>query len=151
MIPVMVALARIMSEASHQLYHSTQRSLCDKSHLAMALDQRLLEWKASIPQYLNLDAHTLNDPEWAFKQKQVLRLSESPISTQIPHKTPLITTIGYYNTRILIHKPFLVAATANTDSSPDLSTHLHTCLAAARMSINMQYESFMHRIYIRTW
>jgi hypothetical protein len=60
--------------------------------------------------------------------------------------------LGYYNTRILIHKPFLVAATANPDLElPDLSIHLHTCLEAARASINMQYESFMHRIYIRTW
>ncbi|KAK4869906.1 hypothetical protein LT330_005630 [Penicillium expansum] len=133
MIPAMVALAQIMSEASHQLYHSMRRSMADKSCLAMALDQRLLEWKATLPAFLNLDAHALNDPEWAFKQKLVLRLR-------------------YYNTRILIHKPFLVAATANTDtSSPDLSVHLHTCLTAARMSINMQYESFLHRIYIRTW
>ncbi|KAJ5780668.1 transcriptional regulator family: Fungal Specific TF [Penicillium paradoxum] len=131
MIPVMVALSRIMSEASHQLYHSTRLSLSDKSHLAMSLDHRLLKWKANIPSFLNLDAHALNDPEWAFKQKLVLRLR-------------------YYNTRILIHKPFLVAATANT-TTPDLSTHLQTCLAAARTSINMQYESFMHRIYIRTW
>jgi hypothetical protein len=75
MIPVMVSLARIMSEASHQLYHSTQRSMSDKSYLAMALDQRLLEWKAAMPRFLNLDAHALNDPEWAFKQKLVLRLS----------------------------------------------------------------------------
>ncbi|CAI7607312.1 unnamed protein product [Penicillium discolor] len=133
MIPAMVALAQIMSEASHQLYHSMRRTMADKSRLAMALDQRLLEWKETLPAFLNLDAHALNDPEWAFKQKLVLRLR-------------------YYNTRILIHRPFLVAATANTGtSSPDLSVHLHTCLTAARMSINMQYESFMHMIYIRTW
>ncbi|KAJ6026952.1 uncharacterized protein N7446_004446 [Penicillium canescens] len=132
MIPVMVALSQINTEASHQLYHSTQRSMSEKSRLAMALDQRLLQWKANMPEFLDLDAHALNDPEWAFKQKLVLRLR-------------------YYNTRILIHKPFLVAATASTDTENDLSIHLHTCLTAARDSINMQYESFMHRIYIRTW
>lgn len=76
MIPVMVSLAQVMSEASHQLYHSTQRSMADMSGLAMALDARLLEWKANIPAFLNLDANTLNDPEWAFKQKLVLRLSK---------------------------------------------------------------------------
>ncbi|KAJ5520415.1 transcriptional regulator family: Fungal Specific TF [Penicillium fimorum] len=133
MIPAMVALAQIMSEASHQLYHSMRRSMADKSRLAMALDRRLLKWKETLPTFLNIDSHALNDPEWAFKQKLVLRLR-------------------YYNTRILIHKPFLVAATTHTDTSfPDLSAHLHTCLTVARMSINMQYESFMHRIYIRTW
>lgn len=80
MIPAMVSLAQIMSEASHQLYHSMRRSIADKSRLAMALDQRLLEWKETLPDFLNLDAHALNDPEWAFKQKLVLRLSEFPLT-----------------------------------------------------------------------
>ena len=80
MIPTMVSLAQIMSEASHQLYHSTQRSMSEKSRLAMDLDARLLQWKANIPSFLNPDATTLNDPEWAFKQKLVLRLRMSPIS-----------------------------------------------------------------------
>ncbi|KAJ5766598.1 uncharacterized protein N7511_004214 [Penicillium nucicola] len=117
MIPVMIALAQINTEASHQLYHSTKRSMDEKSRLAIALDQRLSQWKESLPSFLNLDAHVLDDPEWAFKQKLVLRLT----------------------------------ATASTATENDLSIHLHTCLTAARMSLNMQYESFMHRIYIRTW
>ena len=75
MIPVMVALAQIMSEASHLLYHSTRRSMSEKSRIAMNLDQRLLEWKARLPGFLDIDAASLNDPEWAFKQKLVLRLS----------------------------------------------------------------------------
>lgn len=75
MIPVMVALAQIMSEASHLLYHSTKRTMSEKSRIAMNLDQRLLEWKARLPGFLNIDAASLNDPEWAFKQKLVLRLS----------------------------------------------------------------------------
>jgi hypothetical protein len=77
MIPTMVSLAQIMSEASHQLYHSTQRSMSEKSRLAMDLDARLLEWRANIPPFLNPEATTLNDPEWAFKQKLVLRLRMS--------------------------------------------------------------------------
>lgn len=77
MIPTMVSLAQIMSNASHQLYHSTQRSMSEKSRLAMALDARLLDWKANIPPFLNPDTTALNDPEWAFKQKLVLRLRTS--------------------------------------------------------------------------
>lgn len=75
MILVMVALAQIMSEASHLLYHSTRRTMSEKSRIAMNLDQRLLEWKARLPGFLSIDAASLNDPEWAFKQKLVLRLS----------------------------------------------------------------------------
>jgi hypothetical protein len=79
----MVSLAQIMSEASHQLYHATKRSISENSRLAMDLDARLLEWKANIPSFLNPEATTLNDPEWAFKQKLVLRLRMSPLSGRL--------------------------------------------------------------------
>ncbi|GLA08509.1 hypothetical protein AnigIFM60653_010043 [Aspergillus niger] len=131
MIPAMVALAQIMSEASHLLYHSPKRSMSEMSQIAMSLDHKLLAWKATLPHFLNIDAASLNDTEWAFKQKLVLRLR-------------------FYNTRILIHRPFLAASASSTESS-NLFQHLHTCLDAARTSIQMQYESFLHRIYIRTW
>ncbi|PKY07980.1 hypothetical protein P168DRAFT_308153 [Aspergillus campestris IBT 28561] len=130
-IPVMAALAHIMSEASHQLYHSSKISTDEKSQIALELDRRLLGWKAKIPPFLDIDIVALNDPEWAFKQKLVLKLR-------------------FYNTRILIHRPFLAGATANTES-PALHQHLHPCLEAARNSIQVQYESFVHRMYFRTW
>lgn len=75
MIPVMVALGQIMSEASHLLYHSTKHTMDEKSQIAMNLDHRILEWKSNIPGFLDMDAASLNDPEWAFKQKLVLKLS----------------------------------------------------------------------------
>ncbi|KAJ5797572.1 transcriptional regulator family: Fungal Specific TF [Penicillium pulvis] len=102
MIPVMVSLAQIMSEASHQLYHSTQRSLSEKSRLAMSLDARLQEWKSNIPAFLNLDAHTLSDPEWAFKQKLVLRLSNICIFVLKQHVW-YNTTYALYGSMILLH------------------------------------------------
>ncbi|KAI9927803.1 hypothetical protein MW887_002655 [Aspergillus wentii] len=132
MIPVMVALAQIMSEASHLLYHSTKRSMTEMSQIAMSLDQKLWAWKANIPAFLAPDVAALNDPEWAFKQKLALRLR-------------------FYGTRNLIHRPFLVTSTSSTDSSPEFLQHVHICLDAARSGIQMQHESFMHRIYIRTW
>ncbi|PYH93807.1 hypothetical protein BO71DRAFT_326872 [Aspergillus ellipticus CBS 707.79] len=131
MIPAMVALAQIMSEASHLLYHSPKRPMSEMSQIAMNLDNRLLAWKTTLPPFLNIDAASLNDTEWAFKQKLVLRLR-------------------FYNTRILIHRPFLAVSASGTESSSRLQ-HLHACLDAARTSIQMQYESFLHRIYIRTW
>lgn len=75
MIPVMVALAQIMSEASHKLYHSTRLSMSEKSRLAMQLERRLQQWKKDLPGFLDVDRRRLNDSEWAFKQKLVLRLS----------------------------------------------------------------------------
>lgn len=73
----MVALAQIMSEASHLLYHSPKRSMSEMSQIAMSLDNKLLAWKATLPHFLDIDAASLNDTEWAFKQKLVLRLSKS--------------------------------------------------------------------------
>lgn len=72
-VPLMVRLSGIMFQASHLLYHSTNRSITDMSQIAMAMDQQVLEWKANLPGFLDLDAASLNDPEWAFKQKFVLK------------------------------------------------------------------------------
>lgn len=143
----MVALAHIMSEASHQLYHSSKFSMGEKSEIALDLDRRLLEWKTKIPPFLDIDIVALNDPEWAFKQKLVLKLREFDL---LISTTPSHAFAGFYNTRILIHRPFLAGATANTES-PALQQHLHPCLEAARNSIQVQYESFVHRTYFRTW
>ena len=155
MIPVMVALAQIMSEASHLLYHSPKRHTSEMSQIAMSLDNKLEEWKSNLPSFLNVDVASLNDSEWAFKQKLVLRLSKCSLKAfkqQSPRNNLLKYNLppGFYNTRILIHRPFLAASTCITES-PNLLQHGHICLTAAKASIQMQYESFLHRIYIRTW
>ncbi|KAB8245778.1 fungal-specific transcription factor domain-containing protein [Aspergillus flavus] len=102
MIPVMVALAQIMSEASHLLYHSPKRPTKEMSQIAMNLDNKLEEWKSNLPSFLNVDVASLNDPEWAFKQKLVLRLTykcnmnHSYIEyTYVPGKDP--TTPAFFN------------------------------------------------------
>ncbi|KAL3482533.1 fungal-specific transcription factor domain-containing protein [Aspergillus californicus] len=130
MIPSMVSFVQMMFEASHLLYHSSKRSLDEMSQIAMGLDNRLLCWKSSLPSYLDIDASSLNDPEWAFKQKLVLRLR-------------------FYFTRNMIHRPFLASASTTVNSIP--LQHVHICLGAAQATIQMQYEAFLHRIYFRTW
>lgn len=75
-IPVMVSLSHIMFEASHLLYHSTTSCLAEMSEIAMVIDRKILDWKANLPGFLGLDTPSLNDPEWAFKQKFVLKLSK---------------------------------------------------------------------------
>ncbi|OOG00144.1 hypothetical protein ASPCADRAFT_393841 [Aspergillus carbonarius ITEM 5010] len=127
MIPAMIALAQIMSEASHLLYHSPKRSMTEMSQIAMGLDNKLLTWKTTLPRFLDIDAASLNDTEWAFKQKLVLRLR-------------------FYNTRILIHRPFLAASASSTESS-NLLQHLHICLDAARTSIQMQWYNTTYALY----
>ncbi|EAU38418.1 predicted protein [Aspergillus terreus NIH2624] len=127
MIPAMVALAQIMSEASHLLYHSPKRSISERSRIAMALDRKLFDWKSNLPKCLNIDAASLNDTEWAFKQKLVLRLR-------------------FYNTFILIHRPFLAVSTSNAET-PNTLQHVYKCLDAARTSIRMQWYNTTYALY----
>ncbi|KAE8321065.1 fungal-specific transcription factor domain-containing protein [Aspergillus sergii] len=114
MIPVMVALAQIMSEASHLLYHSPKRPTKEMSQIAMNLDNKLEEWKSNLPSFLNVDVASLNDPEWAFKQKLVLRLTYKcnmnhsyTEYTYVPvpkkQKRWYNTTYALYGAMILLH------------------------------------------------
>lgn len=160
MIPVMVTLAQIMSETSHLLYHNPNCSIHEMSQIAMAIDKKLLDWKANLPKFLNLDAASLNDPEWASKQKLVLKLRKPLTYRSKETRNHLLTVrrTGFYNARILIHRPFLVASTSTSTSSSSSSTidgiylqHIPICLVAARANIQMQYESFLHKLYVRTW
>ena len=50
--------------------------MTEMSQIAMTIDWRILDWKANLPDFLDLDAASLNDPEWAFKQKFVLKQRE---------------------------------------------------------------------------
>ena len=60
-----------------------------------------------------------------------------------------LTIIGFYNARILIHRPLM--ATSDAQSSPDLELHTAVCLEGARKTIELLYEAYSHRHYFRTW
>ncbi|KFY40674.1 hypothetical protein V494_03393 [Pseudogymnoascus sp. VKM F-4513 (FW-928)] len=131
MIPVMVGLSRILKTASQDIYHDSTRSIQEKSHIGFQLEESLMLWKNGLPSFLNIDSVSLNDTEWAFKQKLVLRMR-------------------LYNARILIHRPFLVASSTSYNSS-QFSQHVEICLDASRKTIQMIHDCFAHRIYLRTW
>jgi hypothetical protein len=80
---------------------------------------------------LDLDLVSLVEPEWLTKQKIVL-------------------TLRFYNARILIHRPFLIAAAGGptTDISSD---HVNLCVEASRNTINLLYNAYANRPYFRTW
>ncbi|KAH6896738.1 fungal-specific transcription factor domain-containing protein [Thelonectria olida] len=131
-IPVMVDLARILREASLDIYHDvSERSLRKKSQIAFKLDTALDSWKRQLPSFLDLESFALDEAEWAFKQKLVLKFRS-------------------YNARILIHRPFLVASSASYDSS-EFSRHVEICLDASRATIQVIHESLAHRPYLRAW
>lgn len=74
-IPVMVELSQILKRASQEIYHdSTNLSMREKSRISFDLESSLSTWKNNLPDFLNVDRAGLNDSEWAFKQKLVLRM-----------------------------------------------------------------------------
>jgi hypothetical protein len=55
---------------------------------------------------------------------------------------------------MVIHRQFVVASTSTTGTGPGSAIflqHVHACLDAARASIQMQYNAFLHKFYVRTW
>jgi len=75
LIPVMVELSQILKTAEQDIYHdSAHRPISDRSQIGFKLEEALVAWKNNLPNFLNFDTVSLRDPEWAFKQKLVLRM-----------------------------------------------------------------------------
>jgi hypothetical protein len=76
MVSEMVHLAAILRRISKQIYHDSKGlDECQKSLVAIELDALLDKWKTQLPEWLSLDTASIREPEWATKQKLVLRLS----------------------------------------------------------------------------
>lgn len=57
---------------------------------------------------------------------------------------------GFLNAKILLHRPFLIAAATETDPAPYM-VHVSACVAASVEAILSLYEMYKHRPYFRTW
>jgi hypothetical protein len=76
MVSEMVHLAAILRRISKRIYHDSKGlDECQKSLVAIELDELLDKWKMQLPEWLSLDTASIREPEWATKQKLVLRLS----------------------------------------------------------------------------
>lgn len=125
-------LAYILKRTSEGIYHSPSAiSQLDKSVAALNLDRDLLHWKTQLAPIFDLDDTPLTEPESVTKRKIVLKLR-------------------FYSARILIHRPFLVAA-AYSGSSSQFVANIQHCLDASRETIHLLYDTFMNRPFFRTW
>ena len=71
----MLSLCEIHRRASKDIYHDAEhRSLAEKSRVSFELDESLTAWQDALPAFLNIDKVSLSDPEWAYKQKLVLKM-----------------------------------------------------------------------------
>ncbi|KAF2022829.1 hypothetical protein EK21DRAFT_82244, partial [Setomelanomma holmii] len=129
-ISVTVSLANLLKRASEELYQSVSITLRDRSLIAQDLDRALEAWRHNLPPPLNYTRVSLTEPERVSRQKIVLKLR-------------------YLSARILIYRKFVEAW--STDPETRFATELNVCLNAARSTIQLLFETYLHRPYFRTW
>lgn len=79
LINPMVDLAKILMWMTDNLsLHNSHTSLQRLSQTALNLDRELDDWKSGLPRELRFDTSSLEDSEFAMKQKTVLKLRPSP-------------------------------------------------------------------------
>lgn len=131
-VRLMVPLAHILKQLAEDVYPDrTDPDTNGASIKSLELDSRLEGWKAGLPLSWDLKHQSLTEPEWMTKQKTVLELR-------------------FLNAKILLHRPFLIAATTGSDPGIHAS-HVKTCIDASRKTIDVLYVAYMHRPYFRTW
>ncbi|KAJ0331927.1 hypothetical protein COL922a_011722 [Colletotrichum nupharicola] len=132
LINPMVDLAKILMWMTDNLsLHNSHTSLQRLSQTALNLDRELDDWKSGLPRELRFDTSSLEDSEFAMKQKTVLKLR-------------------FLNARILLHRQFLILKTPESDRKT-LSRHVSSCVKAATETIRFMHASYLHRPYFRTW
>lgn len=70
----MVTLADIFREISAYLQESDLD--LNRAEHSSRLQKRLTQWRADLPDVLSLHHHSLDEPDWAFRQKAILNLRE---------------------------------------------------------------------------
>ncbi|KAB5545741.1 fungal-specific transcription factor domain-containing protein [Coniochaeta sp. 2T2.1] len=130
-INCMVAMAKVLGDVAANTNHFEDDSpISEKTERATGLEGRLEDWKAGLPRALDIRAASLTESDMVIKQKTVLKLR-------------------YLNFRVLIHRPFLLLNTTNSNSM--LSRHVLSCVESARELIQFVYETYLYRPYFRTW
>ena len=73
-IPIVVALAELQRKVADEIYLTATTTMASKATTALQLDESVALWKAGLPSFLNFSSTSLQEPEWASKQKLVLHL-----------------------------------------------------------------------------
>ncbi|KAK2009018.1 hypothetical protein LZ32DRAFT_684178 [Colletotrichum eremochloae] len=132
LINPMVDLAKILMWMTDNLsVHNNHTSLQRLSQTALNLERDLEDWRSGLPRQLRFDMSSLEDSEFAMKQKTVLKLR-------------------FLNARILLHRQFIISKSLEADPNM-ISRHVTSCVEAATETIKFMHTSYLHRPYFRTW
>ena len=153
LINCMVELAGIVREisSSNRMFKDSF-AIGDRSTSCAELDARLVDWKSRLPPQLNLDTVSLDETELVTKQKVVLKLRR--LTIRVPCPVMIFTDklgSGFWNARILLHRPFLIVTAATNSDRETISIHIISCVEAAQESIRFMHNTYLLRPYFRTW
>ncbi|KDN67452.1 hypothetical protein CSUB01_06468 [Colletotrichum sublineola] len=110
LINPMVDLAKILMWMTDNLsVHNNHTSLQRLSQTALSLERDLEDWRSGLPRQLRFDMSSLEDSDFAMKQKTVLKLQADPnmISRHVTSCIEAATeTIKFMHTSYL-HRPYI--------------------------------------------
>ncbi|KAI1629100.1 fungal-specific transcription factor domain-containing protein [Exophiala viscosa] len=130
-IIAMVTLANILKQISEDLYQNLPPRLEELRTKASYLDTVLEDWKSSLPTVFYFSRRSLTEPERVTRCKIVLKLR-------------------YHSARILLYRRF-VETWASNDDNATIGREVSACLQAARTTIQLLYDTYLHNPYFRTW
>ncbi|KAL3440564.1 hypothetical protein BJX65DRAFT_26930 [Aspergillus insuetus] len=116
---------RAISIYSHE--HDSDRSQLE--HTSTHLQQLLSQWRAALPETFSLKQQSLVESDLLFKRKFILQLR-------------------YDLAQLLLHRPFLVTS---QQAHPAFLEHVRASSEAARSTITVLYDAYLHKPYLRTW
>ncbi|KAJ9608056.1 hypothetical protein H2200_007044 [Cladophialophora chaetospira] len=133
----MVEFARIIRKVSISIYMSAY-SLSERLANAAQIEPGMDAWIESVPVIIRPSFHgeqvsvMSRETKWARKQKHTLKLR-------------------YFNVKMVLYRPFLIAAAADNVSEMGLQAAVIKCVSAARDTIQMMHHMYCEVSYFRTW
>ncbi|GAM88185.1 hypothetical protein ANO11243_062160 [Dothideomycetidae sp. 11243] len=125
-----VSLANVLKAASEELYNNDTLTLGEQADAAARLNELLDKWKDDLPPIFQFDKTSLTEPDTISKQKVVLKLR-------------------FFSARILLFRRFIEGR--NMVGASKFQAEIHNCLESARLTIQLLYETYLHRPYFRTY
>ena len=137
----------------------SKSSLREKISTANQIQEELDSWLAALPDtirpHLSEDETSFRiskDPKWARRQRLVLHLREYLLPLRLMLGSWATTTLGYFNVKMVLYRPFLAYASQSLRRLPAaFEATVAKCVDAARETIEVMHDTFRHHVFFRTW
>lgn len=138
-IPALVYLARIIRRVCTHIYLS-EGPLDTKVNEALKIEEDMDVWVSQLPVWLSTIIDSSQMPNKIVKEPQWSKLQR------------LVLGIRYYNVKMILLRPFLAREGVTTQHLPPvLSSIIHRCVDAGRITITLMHDIYVNQPFFRTW